>query len=177
MKKSTLASFIPGYLKARGFTLIEILIVMLIMSIVSGIAILTVSANHQKEIENIANQLSQTITLASTEAMLRPGTIGLALTENSYGFYLYQPKKTKEENPWETLSSKVFEKHNLPNNVYLALFIHNKKIALNGKPKIIISESGDFTPFILKLSRGKKPLYQIKGEVTGEVHVEPIKEV
>lgn len=165
-----------GIFHDRGFTLIEILIVMLIMSIVSGIAILTISGNHQKQIEYSANTLTHILTLASEEAMLRPGTLGVAFTENSYEFFIYHEPKDEDENPWEPLQSKTFGKHHFPKKTEISLKVQDQVAELNGKPQVIIAENGDFTPFTLTIRDTQKPLYQISGNASGEVTNESLHE-
>src|SRR5438105_3387067 len=91
---NTRAQTRTDYLRARdlhhrrtlGFTLIEILIVIVIISIVTGIAALTISRNQQKQYEYLATSLSHLITLAEEEAMLRPTTLGLAFTDHTFQF-------------------------------------------------------------------------------------------
>src|SRR5258708_39791946 len=86
--------------RGYGFTLIEILIVIVIISIVSGIAALTISRNQQKQYEYLANSLAHLITLAEEEAMLRPATLGLAFTPNSFQFFEYHNKIDKNKTHW-----------------------------------------------------------------------------
>lgn len=80
--------------KQYGFTLLEILIVMVIMSIVAGFAVMTISYNRNSQVEQIAKQLKNIITLAEEEAILQSTTLGLAFTQHSFQFYQYQEKKT-----------------------------------------------------------------------------------
>lgn len=156
-----------------GFTLIEILIVMLIVSIISSVAIMTIGFNPQKKIENAANSLANTITLAAEEAMLRPATLGLALSENGYTFFIYEEPKTEDGNPWKPLASRAFHPHTFPKGAEVSLKVQDQTVPLNGKPQIIIAESGDFTPFTISIRKaGDKPLYQIHGNTNGEVITE-----
>jgi type II secretory pathway pseudopilin PulG len=146
---------------------------MLIISIVSGIAIMTISFNPQKKIETAANSLANTITLAAEEAMLRPATLGLAFTENSYTFFIYEEPKDENANPWQPISNKVFHRHQFPKEAEISLKVQDQLVELNGKPQIIIAENGDFTPFTVTIQKaGDKPLYQIHGNTNGEVVTE-----
>ncbi len=159
--------------RRNGFTLIEILIVMLIISIISSVAVMTISFNPQKKIESAANSLANTITLAAEEAMLRPATLGLALSENSYTFFIYEEPKNEDANPWKPLRGRVFHKHTFPKEAEISLKVQDQTVPLNGHPQIIIAESGDFTPFTITIKKtGDKPSYQIHGNTNGEVTTE-----
>jgi len=154
----------------QGFTLIEILIVIVIISIVSGIAALTISRNQQKQYEYLANSLAHLITLAEEEAMLRPATLGLAFTPDSFQFFEYHNKVDKNATHWQALTDNIFGLHSISKNIEITLFVQNKKTNLNGKPQIIISPSGDIIPFTILL--GKKdqpPSYKVTGYTNGNV--------
>lgn len=156
----------------RGFTLIELLIVIVIISVVSSVALLTISHNQNKDIENFAHRLVQVITLAEHEAMLRPATLGLGFTGTTYQFYNYKPSSK-----WQPIDDKNLSSHSIPNNVQITLKMNEKTIALDGKPVIIISESSDITPFIILLSEpNKRPVYQVTGDANGNIKSEPAHE-
>lgn len=149
----------------QGFTLIEILIVMVIISIVSGIALMTITSNQHKQLEQVAKKLSNLITLAEHQALLQPATLGLGMTQTSYQFFQFS-----EDNSWQSLNDKNFASHTMPAHVQLSLKIHDKTIPLNGKPTIIISESGDITPFVIFIAKtGEKPFYQVIGDASGKI--------
>lgn len=160
--------------KGAGFTLIEILIVMVIISIVSGIALLTISKNPHKQIENVAHQLTQLILLAEEEAMLRPATIGLALSPTHYQFLRYKSSTQPDESAWQPLESNHFKRHTLPANLYFSLIVQHQAASLSQKaPPIIISESGDITPFTIFIRlNDEAPYYRIIGKANGEIKSE-----
>ncbi len=154
----------------KGFTLIEILIVIVIISIVSGIAALTLSRNQQKQYESLANRLAHVITLAEEEAMLRPATLGLAFKPDGFQFFEYHPKTNHNKIPWHPLTDPIFGLHRIAQNTEITLFIQNKKVDLSGQPQIIISMSGDIAPFIILIGKKEQlPLYQVIGYANGTV--------
>jgi len=157
-------------MQQKGFTLIEVIIVIVIISIVSSIALITLSHNQNRNIKSFANQLLQLMTLAEHEAMLRPATLGLGFTANSYQFYQYE---TSEK--WVELKDTVLKKHNLPDNIEITLKINDQIIESDGTPSIIFSENSDMTPFVILLNQpGKSPSYQITGDANGTIKARPI---
>ncbi|MBV8802983.1 MAG: type II secretion system minor pseudopilin GspH [Gammaproteobacteria bacterium] len=159
-------------IKQKGFTLIELLIVIVIISIVSSVALITLSYNQNKNIKSFANQLIQVMTLAEHEALLRPITLGLGFTEKSYQFYQYDSNAK-----WIILKDNYLKPHFFSTKIQIALKINNQTIALNGAPSIVFSENSDITPFVILLGEwGKSPSYQIIGDATGALKVEPLNE-
>ncbi len=156
--------------RVKGFTLIEILIVIVIISIVSGVALVTLSSNKTKQLENLAKQLTHLITLAESEAMLQPCTLGLAFYHHSFQFFNYKPH---EKNPWQAIVTGSLGLHNIPEHVQLTLRVNDEGKALDGKPYIFISESGDITAFTITIaSIGHKPAYVVRGDASGNVQTE-----
>jgi len=153
-----------------GFTLIEILIVIVIISIVSGVSLLTLNANQRKQWESSVRKLSSLITLAAQEAMLKPETLGLAFTANAYQFFRFQKNQAEETSPWIPLEDKNLRPQFFPGNTHITLKIDGKEVPLEGQPQIIIAEDGELTPFTLYIGKiGEEPSYELSGKASGEV--------
>lgn len=151
--------------KHKGYTLIEILIVIFIISIVSTVALVTIGHNKNRRLETIAKQITQMLTLAEEQAMLQPAMLGLYINESSFQFLIYQQQ-------WTVLQDKSLRSHSIPDNV--ALTFENPTSTDNNDdsltPQIIISTDGDITPFTLYIgNKGDAPRYVIKGEADGTV--------
>jgi len=145
----------------RGFTLIEIIIVILIISIVGTIAMISIGHNDKKDIEVLGKQMFNLLSLASEEALLRPATLGLAFTPTTFQFYVHQ-----EKNPnlpaWSPITQPPLNLHTFSKDIKITIKVHGKEMPLNGQPQIIITQSGDITPFILLLgSQNKAPSYKV----------------
>ncbi len=154
----------------RGFTLIEILIVMLIISIIAGVATLTIRPNPRKEFEAVANRFNRVILLAEQEAMLRPATLGLGMTAQHYQFFIFIRDRKKHRSFWQPITQSILAQQNFPNNTQISLSVAHKAAPTDGSPQIIINQSGDITPFnILMGKQNEIPLFQITGKANGEV--------
>lgn len=71
----------------RGFTLIEIMVVMVIVGIMVGMISLVASGSRdQRELENQARKLVAILQMASEEAVLQNVEIGLSIDEAGYQF-------------------------------------------------------------------------------------------
>lgn len=154
----------------HGFTLIEILIVLLIISIVMGMAVMSIHTNQNKRAEMLADQLVNVIRLAEQEAMLRPATLGLGLTENTYTFYRYQPDPDPKQPHWIAISAGPLSRHVFSSSLAITVNINGQTVALDNEPHIMISPNGDITPFILRIGKiNSPPHYQVTGQENGDI--------
>lgn len=154
----------------KGFTLIEILIVMLIVSIVGVTAMLTISRNENTRLKTFANQLANTLIFAQERAMLQPVVLGFSFDDKTTQFYEFN--KT-----WIPSSNKTLGRHAIPDGVGIKLLSQDKDSSPSDeiKPKIIISTSGDITPFIILIGKqGSPPRYEVIGKENGKIYSAPV---
>jgi len=165
----------PG--SAPGYTLIEILIVMFIISIVTSIALLSIGKNQNKQLESFANEFSQMVTLAEEQAMLQPSILGLSVRADAFEFSAFHPGVGEKKPAWIAVEERVLGKRRIPDDIQVGIEAGGNKTAASGEddaassvPQIIISTNGDLTPFTVYVGRkGEKPRYMIKGDADGNV--------
>lgn len=156
----------------KGFTLIEILVVLFIISIVSSAALLSIGRNENRHIETFANELAQAMTLAEEQAMLQPTVLGLSLKEHSFQFSSFQLTAEAKKNVWTPLQDALLGQHTIPNDIQVDVEVSGNRAAAEDKttPQIIISTNGDLTPFTIYIGKkGEKPRYAIRGDADGNV--------
>jgi general secretion pathway protein H len=162
-----------------GFTLIEVLVVIFIISIVTSVALLSLSRNENRQLESFANEFAQIMTLAEEQAMLQPSVLGLSFNDHSFQFSVYQSAVEGEEkkHAWAPLQDNLLGSHVIPNSIQLSVKLDGKSAPSSGEeentmnvPQIIISTNGDVTPFTIYVSKkGQKPRYAIRGEADGNI--------
>lgn len=155
-----------------GYTLLEILVVLVIISIVAGVALLTIGHNDNKELQAFTRELTQTLTLAEEQALLQPVTLGLMFTTHSFRFYEY--RQTRSSASWQALNDRELGLHRIPEDIQLSLQINDKILPLEpveGKlPALFVSTNGTLTPFTLLIGKkNKKPRYQLIGHADGSI--------
>lgn len=163
--------------RQQGFTLIEILVVIFIMSIVTSVALLTISRNENRQLEAYAKELQQTLTLLEEEAMLKPSVLGLSIEENSLRLSAYQPAEGEKKSAWLSHETRQGSNHSIPRDIELSLEMGGKKqVSDQGEekrkqsPDIVISTNGDVTPFTIYVARkGKSPRYVVRGDSNGNI--------
>jgi general secretion pathway protein H len=156
-----------------GFTLIEILIVMLIISIVGGVAMLSISVNQNTRYKNLARQITNLLTLGEEQALLQATVYGLAFTDKSFQFYQFDT--TSKEHPWKQVDDKVLGLHPLPEGVQITVKVRDKiiplaKSAADAKPQLIIATSGEIIPFTILIGKiDNPPRFKIIGNANGSI--------
>lgn len=158
--------------QTSGYTLLEILVVLVIISIVAGMAVLTIGHNERREMQAFARDLEQTLTLAEEQALLQPAMLGLMLTTQSFGFYEYRKKDT--EFSWRPITDRELGPHPIPKGLELRLTINDHILPLESTeaktPTLFVSTNGTITPFVLLIGKkNQPPCYQLVGHADGSI--------
>ena len=141
----------------KGFTLIEILVVMVLLGLLSGVAVFTLgSGKLQRELEVEAQRLHTLLRMASEEAILSNSEIGFTIDDDHYEFLQYDDEKQT----WASSSVSVLKMRDLPE--WLAPeFEREGEAKILGKdsdntedskkPDMMLLSSGEVTPFSITL--------------------------
>lgn len=159
---------------ARGYTLIEILVVLFIISIVTSVALLTISRNQNKQLEIFANELAQSMSLAEEQAMLQSTVLGLRLDDHSFHFAsMQQTVEGEKKTAWTPLQDTILGQHHIPGDIQLAVQVGGQKLSSENTkviPQVIISTNGEVTPFTIYVGKkGEKPRYIVTGDADGNI--------
>ena len=142
---------VTGMRNNQGFTLIEIMIVLVIVGITFGFALIAFGDfGEGRRIQFAAEQLVNNLKLAQQQAILENSTLGLHIDNVSYQLLQLKPPSV-----WQPLSSKGVSKVNFfPKNTIISLKTESHSLAK--APEIIINSSGDMTPFVLTFGTRKE---------------------
>ncbi len=176
---------------SRGFSLIEILVVVVIIAIVSSIAILSLGLlGDDRELETEARRLASLVEVAQDEAMMQGREYGLEFMKGSYRFVEYDPFT----NQWkELVDDEMFRLRELPDDVEFDLFLEGQRILLeldpteikepdeessmlgandSYVPHVLIFSSGDLTPFELAVTRRMTDQsFVLEADLAGNIEV------
>jgi general secretion pathway protein H len=157
----------PRSASAPGFTLIEILVVLVIISIVISFAVLKIGVTGRDgAIDEESRRIQGFMGLLQERAVLEGQDFGLLIEPNSYEFVVYRTRRQR----WENLSSQPeFRRRELPTGLTFQLQMDSRAIVLKPRskdikstepltaPQLIIGASGEGTPFKLTLVREGTP--------------------
>jgi len=145
--------------RQSGFTLIEIMVVMVLLGLISSIALTTVGGGNQKrELMNEVNRLHAVLRMAAEESIFSNTEIGVVIESDLYEFLTYN----ESEGKWVAAEPLFLRSYSLPEWISLDFQREGKK------RKILGSQSEDDSS-ILDSQASKKPDFMLlsSGEVTG----------
>jgi general secretion pathway protein H len=165
---------------ARGFSLLELLVVVTIIGIFAGAAVLSMGVvGSDRELEREALRLRSLVELLREEALLQGRDYGLLLGENRYRFYVYDHVQAM----WvEPADDRLLRERELPEGLYFRARIEDRDLVLrrrfddtvleDPRPQVMILASGEITPFETIIARDGRPTrFTLTAELDGKLEV------
>ena len=155
-------------MKQLGFTLIELMVVMVLLGLISSIALTTVGGGNQKrELNNEVNRLHAVLRMAAEESIFSNTEIGVVIDSHLYEFLTYD----EVENKWMNAQPHFLRPYALPEWISLEYAREGKerKLVTNRAAGSDLDEDSEFESTVLDTEPTKKPDLMLlsSGEVTG----------
>jgi len=149
-------------LTASGFSLIELLVVLLLIGIILTMATLAVRPGlGTADGDDEAARLAALLQLAREQAVLQGVEHGLELNRGSYQLLALG------SDDWQPLADPIWRLRTLPQELHLRLAVEGRSVALpetlEGKPQLLLFSSGEMTPFTLEL-QGPTTVCRLTGD-------------
>ncbi len=152
----------------RGFTLIEIMVVVVIVATIVSIALLSVGViGEDDQLDKERRRLATLIEMAQDDAMMQGREFGVELMRSSYRFVEFDPLTRQwAEVPFDELYRLRF----LPEGVEFSLYIDDRLIPLEEDPKdladdpesMIVSGVRPYLPHLFVFASGEASVYEIR---------------
>jgi general secretion pathway protein H len=173
----------------RGFTLIEILVVVVIIGIITIGALLSMSfIGPDRELNTEGDRLADLMNYAEEQGELQTRELGLYCTDHSYQFLAFDARR----NLWVPIvDDDALRPRTLPDAIKLQLDVEGREVVLASvadeakkkiapadlQPHVMIFSNGDLTSFRVTLGReGKDETVTLLPDHQGKIKVKIPKE-
>jgi general secretion pathway protein H len=161
-------------MRSKGFTLVEILVVIVIMAVVISVTVLSVSSTgRDSQLDEESRRIEGLVGLLHERAILEGRDFGLRIEPAAYEFVVYDPRRDR----WMRLDQeREFRHRELPKGISFQLQLDSQTVVIKAidrnlsggdppGPQVAIAASGEGTPFRLTLQRDAT---QAKASVDGD---------
>ncbi|MBQ0806705.1 MAG: type II secretion system minor pseudopilin GspH [Porticoccus sp.] len=155
--------------RQRGFTLLEVLIVITIVGIIVGVTTLSFGALDQRRLASDASRLHLAFNQAADTALMKQQTLGWFYREeeNDYWFSLLN-----ENGAWMPSNEPLFSPYPINAPTTISVEPTDQRAETNtheGEPSLLFLASGEYTPFEIKVLDNKHSPIKLKGDGFGEI--------
>ena len=150
-----------------GFTLIEIMVVLLIVAITIGMIGVNLQRGDNNRVQEEADRIVILLQAAREEAILQGQVFAVQFTKNGYRFL-----RLSNKGKLELLEKDdVLSPRSLQDGVTLSFTLDG--VAADTEAGLILDPSGSFTPFVLTLRAGEAA-WQALGLANGKIQSKPL---
>ncbi|WP_276967771.1 type II secretion system minor pseudopilin GspH [Metallibacterium scheffleri] len=163
-----------GRIAARGFSLVEMLVVVLIIGLMTGVAVLSLSLGQSHPLRDNAERLAELVREAGENASMQGQNLALGFWRHGWRFYVL-----REGGAWQPLSDDaLLRARTLPQGLSLALELQGESVTLENhdktKPQVFLLSSGEMQPFVVEISAPGHVAMRVRGNAIGEVRVQRV---
>ncbi len=167
-------------MRCKGFTLVEILVVVVIMAIVISLAVLSIgTTGRDAQLDEESRRIEGLVGLLHERALLEGRDFGLRIEPAAYEFVVYDSRRDR----WMTFDQEhEFRRRDLPKGVSFQLELDSRLVVIKPMdrnlnadaappaPQLAIAASGEGTPFHLTLLReGTSSRASVDGDALGKI--------
>jgi general secretion pathway protein H len=153
--------------KRLGFTLIEMLVVLLIMGLFVGLVSAVVRPDDRTVLRVEAERLAELLNLAATEASLTGKPIAWTADESSYRFW-----RADDNDLWSEIDdNELLRARTLPPGITISAF-RVENTPPQGTMRLVFAPRGSSLAFTIGVALGSAR-YSISGSPLGEVRAIP----
>jgi general secretion pathway protein H len=144
-------------MRARGFTLLEIMVVVVIIGMVSAVVVLKIGGNnHDTQLEQEAQRLDALFDYVREQAELQTRDYGFRINDSGYSFVVFDTLA----NQWRPVDEDdALRDRDLPDDIQSQVVVEGRTIVLDRKKKD--KEVEDFSPQILIFANGDLSSFEV----------------
>lgn len=154
-----------------GFTLLEVLVVMVMVGVIAGFAVLAVGRNAPDRLAEEGQRLAALITLQQQEALLTGEVRGIQFNAHGYAIYHFDPQEG-----WHILqAADNLVRRVIPTDLEMQVWVENRRVALEKVqiPQVLLLNNGEVSPFSVVFRQADEQvntlLYRVTGDALGRL--------
>ncbi len=164
---------VPMTSPPRGFTLLEVMIVMLLVGIMTGFALLSVGGGPRERLKEEGQRLAALVELHQQEAILRGEVRGIRFTRAGYAIL-----SLNDQGEWRPpAAATTLLQRELPEDIVLGLWVDDRPVELAAAgrlPQVLLLASGEATEFVAVFGfaddrEPNAPLYRVASDALGRL--------
>jgi len=164
--KSQFKSF-PVLRSQRGFTLIELIVVILIIGLLLTMASMSVTTSTDKSLESEAKRFASLMKLASDESIMNSQLVRTQINKQQYQFSFGFAGEIESED-------KIFRPREISDNIHIDVILEDEEIDFERLEEgefanIYVLPSGEMTPFTVTFYQDNGAAYQITGDFNSNI--------
>lgn len=169
--------------RQTGFTIIEILVVLVLVGLLASLAIVNLGGgSEQREMNSKVRELYVLMQTASEQAILNNEELGLQIDERGYRFLVFN----ELDQQWQSESERLFRGRDFPEWMSVTLFSEGDIPRLasrdddedeeedSRRPDLVFYSSGETTPFELEFLATQSPdrIYRLVAEGLDDIEMQ-----
>lgn len=151
--------------RPRGFTLIEILVVLALIALLTGLAVLSAGTTGSP-VTREARRLAASLQLATDESRLQGRVLGIRFGNDGYSYFELVGEEPDNGEAiryvWRLMDARgAFAPRTSPPPMQFELRINGRLVAPHrperpSPPQVVLLPEGEFTPFSLRIAGASK---------------------
>lgn len=162
----------PSVRQSRGFTLLEVLVVILMVGLLAGALTLTQSDQGPQQVKREAERLRSLLGLLREDALLERQELGVRIEPDGYSVH-----RLDADGRW--VPATGYRPQRLPDSLRLHLELGEQAPGLGAPspgpgPQLLVLSSDELTPFSLRVELRGRPVLELSSDGLEEVRIEAL---